>query len=83
MLAEVSAQRTIRPMLLVKLVVQTPKKLAELVSSVLFDAGAGGIEELESGRKLVVYAANRQDAEGIAARARELLRELSPGPYGS
>jgi ribosomal protein L11 methyltransferase len=69
-------------MLLVKLVVQTPKKLAELVSSVLFDAGAGGIEELESGRKLVVYAASREDAEAIAVRARGSLRELAPGPNG-
>jgi ribosomal protein L11 methyltransferase len=68
--------------MLVKLVVQTPKKWAELVSSVLFDAGAGGIEELESGRKLVVYAASREDAEVIAARARGLLRELAPGPSG-
>jgi ribosomal protein L11 methyltransferase len=69
-------------MLLVKLVVHTPKKWAEVVGSVLFDAGAGGIEELESGRKLVVYAASREEAEGIAARARELLGELAPGPNG-
>jgi ribosomal protein L11 methyltransferase len=69
-------------MSLVKLVVQTPKKLAELVSSVLFDAGAGGIEEQESGRRLVVYAESREQAEGIAARAKELLRELAPGPNG-
>ena len=69
-------------MLLVKLVVETPRRLAELVSSVLFDAGAGGIEEQESGRRLVVYAASPEDAAGIAARVRDLLRELAPGPNG-
>jgi ribosomal protein L11 methyltransferase len=69
-------------MLLVKLVVRTPKKLAELVSSVLFDAGAGGIEEQDNGRKLVVYAASREDAQGIADRARELLCKVASGPNG-
>jgi ribosomal protein L11 methyltransferase len=69
-------------MRLVKLVVETPKRLAELVSSVLFEAGAGGIEEQASGRKLVVYAASREDAEGILAHARDLLRKLAPGPNG-
>jgi ribosomal protein L11 methyltransferase len=69
-------------MSLVKLVVRTPRKLQEIVSEVLFRAGAGGIEELENGRKLLVYAASRQDAEGIAERARELLREAAPGPSG-
>jgi ribosomal protein L11 methyltransferase len=69
-------------MLLVKLVVRTPKKLAEVVSSLLFDAGAGGIEELEGGRKLVVYAPSREEADGIAERARASLREALPGPNG-
>src|SRR5882724_5433611 len=69
-------------MLLVKLVVRTPKKLAELVSSVLFDAGAGAVEELENGRKQVVYAASREDARAILARARELLCEVAPGANG-
>lgn len=67
---------------LVKLVVRTPKKLSETVSAVLFDAGAGGIEELENGRRLIVYAASKSDADGIAERARERLRELAPGPSG-
>jgi ribosomal protein L11 methyltransferase len=68
--------------MLVKLVVRTPKKLADLVSEVLFAAGAGGIEELEGGRRLVVYAESREQAEAIAAQARELLREAAPGPQG-
>ncbi|HEY3668553.1 MAG TPA: 50S ribosomal protein L11 methyltransferase, partial [Polyangiaceae bacterium] len=65
-----------------KLVVQTPKKWAEVVSSALFEAGAGGIEELEEGRKLVVYAPSREEADGIAERARALLREVLPGANG-
>jgi ribosomal protein L11 methyltransferase len=69
-------------MALVKLIVRTPKKLSEVVSAVLFDAGAGGIEEQENGRRLVVYAATKADADGIAERARELLREAAPGPSG-
>jgi len=68
--------------MLVKLVVRTPRKLAELVSSVLFQAGAGGIEERENSKQLVVYAADRETAEGIAERARALLREAAPGPNG-
>src|SRR6478735_2146608 len=68
--------------MLVKLVVRTPRKLAETVSSVLFEAGAGGIEEQDNSKRLVVYAADRETAEGIAARARELLSELVPGPNG-
>jgi len=67
---------------LVKLVVRTPRKLSETVSAVLFEAGAGGIEELEGGRRLIVYAASKSDADGIAERARELLRDLLPGPSG-
>ncbi len=69
-------------MALVKLVVRTPRRHAEVLSAVLFEAGAGGIEELENSKKLVVYAATREDAEGIAARARALLAELLPGPSG-
>jgi len=69
-------------MVLVKLVVRTPIKLSQAVSALLFEAGAGGLEELDGGRKLVVYAPSRQDAEGIAERARELLREIAPGPSG-
>jgi len=69
-------------MALIKLVVRTPRKLLEVVSAVLFEAGAGGIEELDNGRRLVVYAASKEDAEGIAARARELLREAAPEPSG-
>jgi len=69
-------------MALVKLVVQVPRKHAEVVSAVLFEAGAGGIEELENSKKLVVYAAKREDAEGIAERARALLREVLPGANG-
>jgi ribosomal protein L11 methyltransferase len=69
-------------MALVKLVVRTPRKLSETVSELLFAAGAGGIEELDGGRRLVVYAATRQDADGIAARTRDLLKEAAPGPHG-
>jgi ribosomal protein L11 methyltransferase len=69
-------------MLLVKLVVRTPKKLSDRVSSVLFDAGAGGIEEQEGGRTLIVYAPSREEAEGILERARQLLAEVAPGPSG-
>jgi ribosomal protein L11 methyltransferase len=65
---------------LVKLVVRTPRKLAEIVSSVLFEAGAGAIEEQDASKRLVVYAADREAAEGIRARARALLREVVPGP---
>src|SRR4051812_47291474 len=68
--------------MLVKLVVRTPRKLAELVSSVLFEAGAGGIEEQDGSKRLVVYAADREAAEGIAARARALLRDAAPGSNG-
>jgi len=69
-------------MSLVKLVVSVPRKLSESVSAVLFEAGAGGIEELESGRKLLVYAATREEAEAIADRARALLQEVAPGASG-
>ena len=68
--------------MLVKLVVRTPRKLAEVVSALLFEAGAGGIEELDGGRRLIVYAESREQAEGIAARARELLGQVAPGPQG-
>jgi len=68
--------------MLVKLVVRTPRKWADTVSSVLFAAGAGGIEEQDGSKRLVVYAANREAAEGIAARARPLLREAAPGESG-
>jgi ribosomal protein L11 methyltransferase len=68
--------------MLVKLVVRTPRKLAEMVSSVLFEAGAGGIEERDGATQLLVYAADRETAEGIATRARALLREVAPGVNG-
>jgi ribosomal protein L11 methyltransferase len=67
---------------LVKLVVRTPRKLSEAVSAVLFEAGAGGIEELESGRRLIVYAASKSDADGMAERARARLREVLPAASG-
>ncbi len=69
-------------MALVKLVVRTPRKLSVAVSAVLFEAGAGGIEELENGRRLVVYAASKTAADAIAERARALLRQAAPGPSG-
>ena len=68
--------------MLVKLLVRTPRKLAETVSSALFEAGAGGIEERDGSKLLVVYTADRETAERIAARARALLREIAPGPNG-
>jgi ribosomal protein L11 methyltransferase len=74
-------QRSIAPML-AKLTVQTPRKFAEVVSAALFAAGAGGIEELDGARRLVVYAENREGAERIAARTRELLVQSLPGPNG-
>lgn len=67
---------------LVKLVVRSPRKLSETVSALLFEAGAGGVEELEGGRRLVVYAASRQEADAIADGARSLLAEIAPGPNG-
>ncbi|MEI9949251.1 MAG: 50S ribosomal protein L11 methyltransferase [Pseudomonadota bacterium] len=68
--------------MLVKLLVRTPRKFVDIVSAVLFQAGAGGIEEQDGSKRLVVYAADREAAEGIAARARVLLREAIPGPNG-
>ena len=68
--------------MLVKLLVRTPRKLAETVSAALFEAGAGGIEEQDGSKRLVVYAADREAAEGIAARARVILRTLVPGENG-
>jgi len=69
-------------MALVKVVVKAPKKYAEMLSDLLFDAGAGGVEERENGRELIVYAATRADAEGIAAHARSALKEALPGVAG-
>ncbi|MEO6599249.1 MAG: 50S ribosomal protein L11 methyltransferase [Polyangiaceae bacterium] len=68
--------------MLVKLVVQTPRKLAAAVSAALFAAGAGAIEELDGSRRLVVYAENPEAAACIAARTRELLGQSLPGPNG-
>ena len=70
------------PMALVKLVVKAPKKYAETLSDLLFEAGAGGVEERENGRELIVYAATREDAEGVAASARAALKEALPGVAG-
>jgi ribosomal protein L11 methyltransferase len=67
---------------LVKLVVRTPRKLAETVSALLFEAGAGAVEEQDGSKRLVVYTADRETAEGIAARARQLLAQVVPGPSG-
>lgn len=68
--------------MLVKLVARAPRKLSALVSQVLFEAGAQGIEELEGGRRLVVYAETVEQAQGIAERARERLSQVAPGPRG-
>ena len=68
--------------MLVKLLVRTPRRLAETVSSVLFEAGAGGVEERDGSKQLIVYAADQANAEGIADRARALLREALPGESG-
>ena len=68
--------------MLVKLVVRAPRKLTEVVSALLFEAGAGAIEELDNGRRLVVYAESREGAEAIAARMRGLLGAAAPGPNG-
>ncbi|HEY4106920.1 MAG TPA: 50S ribosomal protein L11 methyltransferase [Polyangiaceae bacterium] len=69
-------------MALVKLVVRAPKKHAELLSELLFEAGAGGVEERDNGRELVVYAAAREEAERIAERTRGSLREALAGVAG-
>ncbi len=69
-------------MALVKLIVKAPKKYAETLSDLLFEAGAGGVEERENGRELIVYAATRADADGIAANARAALKEALPGVAG-
>jgi len=63
--------------MLVKLIVRTPRRLTETVSSVLFQAGAGGIEEQDGSKRLVVYTADREAAEKISARARALLHEIA------
>ena len=52
--------------MLVKLLVRTPRKLSSIVSSVLFEAGAGGIEEQDDSKRLVVYAADRESARAGA-----------------
>lgn len=69
-------------MALVKLVVKAPKKYAETLSDLLFEAGAGGVEERENGRELIVYAATREEADDIAASARTALKEALPGVAG-
>lgn len=69
-------------MSLVKLIVRTPRKHTEVVSELLFEAGAGGIEELDNGKRLVIYAESRETAESIADAARALLRDALPGPQG-
>ena len=51
------------------------------MSALLFAAGAGGIEELDDSRTLVVYAEGREGAERIAARARRLLAETLPNSH--
>jgi ribosomal protein L11 methyltransferase len=58
----------------VRLVVETTKKLAPLVSEALFQAGAQGLEE-RPGRTttLVTYAETRQAVSAIWRRAKQLL----------
>jgi len=68
--------------MLVKLIVRAPRRLTETVSSVLFEAGAGGIEEQDGSKRLVVYAADRESAERISVRARALLRERAASESG-
>ena len=68
--------------MLVKLVVRTPRKWAEVVSAVLFEAGAGAVEELDRARCLVVYAETPDAAVQIENRARSLLSELASAPSG-
>jgi len=69
-------------MALVKLVVKTPRKYAETLSDLLFEAGAGGVEERENGRELIVYAATREEAEQVAKATRATLKEALPGVAG-
>lgn len=63
----------------VRLVVSTSKKLVDVVSEALFNAGAQGLEE-RPGRSatLVAYAETRKELEGIWRRAEKTLARV-PG----
>jgi len=68
-----------RGMATVRLVVSTPKRLSEIVSQALFEAGAQGIEERPGrGATLVAYAAAREELEALWQRAQALLVQV-PG----
>ncbi len=58
----------------VRLVISTSKKLAPLVSELLFDAGAGGVEE-RGGRGATLVAFG-DDAEQLSAVWRKVVRAL-------
>jgi ribosomal protein L11 methyltransferase len=62
-------------MALVKLVVETPQKFSQALCALLFESGAGAIEELSGGRRLVVYAATREQAELIQNGVRKSLQD--------
>jgi ribosomal protein L11 methyltransferase len=64
----------------VRLVVSTPKKLAERVSEALFNAGAQGLEERPGRRPtLVAYAESKRELEAIWKRASRVFAELPSG----
>lgn len=64
----------------VRLVVTTPKKLANLVSEALFHAGAQGLEERPGRRTtLVAYAETKRELEAIWKRASRAFAELPSG----
>jgi len=61
----------------VRLVVSTSKKLAPLVSEVLFQAGAGGLEERPGrGATLVTYGETRQEVSDIWRKAKLVLEAV-------
>ena len=67
----------VRPVPLVKLIVDAPVAHAELVSDVLMELGAGAVEEQSTpaGARLLVYREDTQELEALAVAAREALDE--------
>jgi ribosomal protein L11 methyltransferase len=63
----------------VRLIVSTTKKLLPLVSEVLFEAGAGGLEE-RAGRAatLVAYGESERQLQGIWRKAQAVLQSVLP-----
>jgi ribosomal protein L11 methyltransferase len=63
----------------VRLVVSTTQKLLPLVSEVLFEAGAGGLEERPGrGATLVAYGDSRRTLEHIWSKTESVLQSVLP-----